>query len=149
MKVKLRVSQNRMDEVMKELEKHGIEIDEKADLILSEEETTLEYLPVRDLKGDRIRIAAADIIYIESYGHDVYVHTREGRFDCQDRLYQLEQNLDKKVFIRVSNSAIISRRYLKKIRPALSMKFVLTMADGTLVDVTRSYYTAFKQFMNI
>ncbi len=138
-----------MDEVMDELSKHGIEIDEKADLILSEEETILEYLPVRDHKGDRLRIAAADVIYIESYGHDVYVHTKEGRFDSQDRLYQLEESLDKKVFIRVSNSAIISRRYLKKIRPSLSMKFVLTMADGTLIDVTRSYYNAFKQFMNI
>ena len=149
MKVTLRVSKARTDEITQELLNHGIEIDEKADLILSEKETTLDYLPVRNAKGEKVMIVCSDIIFIESYGHDVYVHTRDGKYDSQDRLYQLEQNLDSKAFIRVSNSAIISRRYLKKIRPSLSMKFVLTMADGTLIDVTRSYYNAFKQFMNI
>ena len=44
---------------------------------------------------------------------------------------------------------IIARRHVKKIRPALSMKFILTLSDGTVVDVTRSYYSAFREFFNI
>ncbi|MBQ5989440.1 MAG: hypothetical protein IJL67_08100 [Oscillospiraceae bacterium] len=38
--------------------------------------------------------------------------------------------------------------YVKKIRPALSMKYVLTMTNGTLVDVTRSYYSEFRKFFD-
>ena len=29
------------------------------------------------------------------------------------------------------------------------MKFVLTMADGAKVDVTRTYYNSFKEFFHI
>ena len=29
------------------------------------------------------------------------------------------------------------------------MKYVLTLSDGTLVDVTRSYYADFRRFFNI
>ena len=52
-------------------------------------------------------------------------------------------------FIRISKSVIIAKSSVKKIRPALTMKFVLTLSDGSLVDVTRSYYTNFRRFFNI
>jgi two-component system response regulator LytT len=29
------------------------------------------------------------------------------------------------------------------------MKYILTMSDGTLVDVTRSYYSDFRRFFKI
>ena len=44
---------------------------------------------------------------------------------------------------------IIAGKHVKKIRPSLSMKYILTMTDGTLVDVTRSYYSEFRRFFNI
>ena len=64
-------------------------------------------------------------------------------------MYQLEAQLDPREFLRVSKSVIISRRHVKQIRPSLSMKYVLTLTDGTLVDVTRSYYSDFRRFFNI
>ena len=57
--------------------------------------------------------------------------------------------LDNTKFIRVSNCAIIARLHVKRIKPSISMKFILTMSDGSLVDVTRSYYSSFKDFFGI
>ena len=64
-------------------------------------------------------------------------------------MYQLETLLDPQEFLRVSKSVIISKKHIKRIRPSLSQKFILTLTDGTLVDVTRSYYNDFKRFFNI
>ena len=64
-------------------------------------------------------------------------------------MYELESLLDPNKFLRVSKSVIIARKHVKKIRPSLSMKYILTMSDGTLVDVTRSYYSDFRRFFGI
>ena len=59
-------------------------------------------------------------------------------------MWQLEKSLDPAQFIRVSNSAIIARSAVRHIRAALSSRFTLTMADGSRVDVTRSYSGIFR-----
>ncbi len=150
MKIRLNISDEHYEEVKSKLLQAGFEIDEEGEFILSEAGTrALAFVIARDEKGQKVHVAADDIIYIESFGHDVEVHTAEGRFLAVDRLYQIADMLDRKEFCRVSNSVIISRKHVTRIRPALSMKFVLTMADGTQVDVTRSYYYAFKEFFGI
>ena len=52
-------------------------------------------------------------------------------------------------FLRVSNSVIVARAAIVRISPALSMKFTLTLSDKRRVDVTRSYYYTFKEYMGI
>ena len=61
----------------------------------------------------------------------------------------LEQELASRDFIRVSNSCIISKKKIKRIKPSLSMKYVLEMTDKSLVDVTRGYYHSFRERMRI
>ena len=41
------------------------------------------------------------------------------------------------------------RAAIVRISPALSMKFTLTLSDKRRVDVTRSYYYTFKEYMGI
>ena len=88
-------------------------------------------------------------MYIEAFGKDVEIHTGKDTYFAQDRMYQLEALLDPAKFLRVSKSVIISAAHVRKIRPSLSMKFILTLSDGTLVDVTRSYYSDFRRFFGI
>ena len=96
-----------------------------------------------------MRLQADEVIYVEAFGKDVEIHTAEGTYLAQDRMYRLEELLDPAKFLRVSKSVIVSAGHVKKIRPSLSMKFILTMSDGALVDVTRSYYGDFRRFFNI
>ena len=148
MKVKLLIDKEKYESVYKELTDHGIEVSDDAELVVSEAESN-RFLSVKDIKGDRVMIDASDIVFIESYGHKVDVHTDKTVFSSAERIYMLEESLDPKLFIRVSNSVIIQKKHVKNIRPALSMKFVLTMSEGTVIDVTRSYYASFKQFFGL
>lgn len=149
MKIKLMLSEDRIAEITEKLTSLGIEIDDDAPFVLTERDKFISHIPVKDEKGDRYNIPVEDIIYFESYSHSVEIHTLNACYKSSERLYQLYSMLDPQNFLRISNSVIISRCHVKKIKPALSMKFVLTLSDGTLVDVTRSYYNTFKEFFRI
>ena len=149
LKVRLSVSENRYDEIKTELCDHGIDIDDDADLELIERFGQVEFLNVKNDVGDRMRIPVDDIVFIESFGRNMDVHTEQEVFRASERMYVLEQELAGRDFIRVSNSCIISKKKIKRIKPSLSMKYVLEMTDKSLVDVTRGYYHSFRERMRI
>ena len=149
MKIRLSVSEENYDAVKAYLEEHGIEVGEDSEYVITEFSRYPDFLPARDGRKERVRLSTDEVVFIEAFGKDVEIHTPRETYYAQDRMYQLEFLLDPKEFLRVSKSVIISRRHVKKIRPSLSMKYVLTMSDGTLVDVTRSYYADFRRFFNI
>ena len=149
MKIRLAVSDERVPELTEALTRAGFELDDAADLVILERDRYLSHLAVRDASGSRVHLAVADVVFLESFGHSVTVHCLDGTFQTSDRLYQLALMLDPKKFLRISNSVIIQRSQVRQIRPSLSMKFILLMADGSRVDVTRTYYNGFKEFFGI
>ena len=149
MKLRISVSEENFDAVKKSLEAHGIEVSEDAAYMVTESARYPALLSVRNDDKERIRLSADEVVYIESFGKEIEIHTDTDTFYSQDRMYQLETMLDPKEFLRVSKSVIISRKHVRKIRPSLSMKYVLTLSNGTLVDVTRSYYSDFRRFFGI
>ena len=149
MKIRISVSDEKYVSVKEYLSDHGIEISDDAEYMITETAGRSSFISVRDEKKDRVNLAAEEIVYIESYGKDIEIHTMTDIYHSQDRMYELETLLDPKEFLRVSKSVIVSRKHVKKIRPSLSMKYILTMSDGTLVDVTRSYYSDFRRFFGI
>lgn len=148
MRVKLKLNSDRRESIRMELEDLGVEISENADLILTEENYSEGELLCRS-NEDRFLIPIEDILYIESLGKDVFVYTGKNKFSAAVRLYVLERTLPAEKFIRISNSVIINRTAIKKIRPALSQKFYLTLKNDAVVDVTRSYYVRFKDYYGI
>ena len=149
-KIRLNVSDERYSEIEQKLLSAGFEIDDEAELIITEKEHYSSFIAVKNKKGEKLRLKSGEIIFIESFGHDVVIHSTDGEaYFAYDRLYQLCAILDNEKFLRVSNCAIIAKKHVKKIKPSLSMKFILTMSDGALVDVTRSYYNSFKEFFGI
>ena len=149
MRIKLSVSGEHYEEIEKDLKKIGIEIDDDAELILSERDAYSDFLAVKSSEGERFHIPVEEIVSIESYGHSVEVHTQKDSYFADERLYQLCALLDPEKFVRVSNSSIVARNKIRSIKPMLSMKFVLLMSDGNSIDVTRSYYNIFKEYIGI
>lgn len=147
MRVKLRVTHFHEKEIIRELQEKNIEICEDSSLVLYEELAEDRILCKR---GDEtIIVPLKDIIYIESLGHNVFLHLDKEQYKISKRLYQLESELPENQFIRISNSVIIARNAIKKIKPALSCKFILTLKNDDRVDVTRTYYYKFKEYFKI
>ena len=150
MKIKLDVSGEHYEEVKTILAGCGIEIDDDADFVLSENNKYPDRLLVKDtLSNERLVLPVEDIVLIETFRHTVEVNTQNKTYQALDRLYKVLNLLDPEKFLRISNSVVIAKDKVKSISPTLSMKFILTMTNGKKVDVTRSYYYIFKEYFDI
>ncbi|MBP5281548.1 MAG: LytTR family transcriptional regulator [Lachnospiraceae bacterium] len=149
MKIRISVSEDKYDLVKEYLAGHGVDISEDGEYVITESAKYPAFLSVRNNKKERLRLSVDEVIYVEAFGKEIEIHAQQGTYYALDRMYQLEELLDPQEFLRVSKSVIISRKHVKKIRASLSMKYVLTLSNGTLVDVTRSYYSDFRRFFNI
>lgn len=148
MRIKLRLNKTTLESIQGELTEKNIEISEESKLILTQEDYIGDTLECRDEEGIVI-VNTENICYMESVGHDVYVYADNMQYKTRLRIYQLEKLLPPNQFIRVSNSIIIKKNSIRHIKPALSCKFYLTLINGDVVDVTRSYYYKFKEFYGI
>lgn len=131
------------DALRRELAALGICDDESSDYILMKRSMSVNYIPAK--KDERLfYIAVADIVYFESLGHEIFVHTANETFVTRERLKQMEKLLDSEKFLRVSASAIVNTAQIKQIEASIFQKFILHMTNGARIDVTRSYYYMFK-----
>ena len=148
MKFRIDVPEEEYEGVRDYLKERGVELSEDADYVVTGASRYPTFLTVKSREGERALAGAGGSVgpFIEAFGKEIEVHTAEGTFLAGERMYQLEEGLNPKEFLRVSKSVIIARGHVKKIRPTLSMKYILTMTNGTLVDVTRSYYSDFRRF---
>ena len=96
--------------IERELHEHGIETDDDAELVLSKANGFAEQLIVRDKTTNaRVIVPSTDIVFLESYGHLIHVHTKDGIFHANDRLYKLFEQLDQTEFLRISNSVVVAK----------------------------------------
>lgn len=148
MKIKLMVSRDKYEKIASELTQKGIEIDNSSNLVLTEEDGYADFLMGR--RGDSLSpVPVSEIVFIETFGNDVVLHTMEAEYKISERLIRLEGLLNPADFLRISNSVIVSVKRIKSIRPTFSSKYILTLQSGATVDVTRSYFNRFRDFFGI
>ncbi|MBO7449265.1 MAG: LytTR family transcriptional regulator DNA-binding domain-containing protein [Clostridiales bacterium] len=146
MKIKMMLDPD--DPMRKKLEELGIEDDSSSDYQITRKNKTVRYIQGK-INDQQFFIDVKDIIFIESLGHDVIIHTKGERYNSRERLKYMESVLDPDVFLRISNSTIINRNHIKRIESSIFQKFILHLSEGTKTEVTRSYYYSFKDVFGI
>lgn len=95
------------------------------------------------------RINYQDIVYIEGFSKEVYLNTQTCQYLCHYKLYELEQLLDKYIFIRINRSIIVNINYIEYMLPELNSRYTLYMQNGIMLVLTRSYLKKFKERLEI
>ena len=101
-------------------------------------------------KNERIyKIDIHNIVYIEGFSKEAYIHTMNDQFEIKDKLYELEETLSKYHFVRISKSLIINCRMIESIEPLINMKYCIYLKNGEYVELTRSYIQSFKAYLKM
>lgn len=105
---------------------------------------------ISGFKGDELEVLEqAEIIRIYANGGKVFAVTSQGEYTLRRRLYELESRLDKKMFVRISNSEIISMKKVKGFDLSFAGTICVKLSDNTVTYVSRRYVAKIKQVLGI
>ena len=94
---------------------------------------------VRD--GQSIEVPLIDIFYAESVDNRVFIYTAKESYEVRLKLYELEEMMKGRSFLRVQKSMLLNLMKVKSIKPALSA----ILKNGEEVVISRKYVANLKQ----
>ncbi len=113
---------------------------------LSEEQPEM----IAGFRQERVELLEeCDIVRVYAADSKVYAVTDAGEYQLRLRLYEMEERLDKKSFVRISNSEIINLRKVKSFDLSFSGTICVSFTDGITTYVSRRYVAKIKQVLGI
>ncbi len=96
-----------------------------------------------------VPLDAGDIIRIYGAEGKVFAATPKGDFALRLRLYELEERLDPRVFVRISNGEIINMKKVVAFDLSLTGTICVSLQGGGVSYVSRRYVKGIKQVLGI
>lgn len=125
---------------------------ERIDFMLERYKTHEVYankLPIRE-KGKITLVPQEDIIYCESQGKKVYIHTKDETYSSNYTLGELENRLDNAYFFRAHQAFIVNLNYIKEIINFGEGSYILKLENGNKnIILSRSRSKILRQRMGI
>lgn len=93
----------------------------------------------------RYEIPVADVCYIESVDGKTFLYTSDNVYETSYRIYELEETLKSRYFLRISKPMLVNLMKIQSIQPALGGRFTALLASGEKVIISRNYVKALKE----
>lgn len=90
-----------------------------------------------------------DIIRIYATAGKTLASANEKEYILKQRLYELEEQLPKHSFVRISNSEIINLKKVRSFDLSLSGTICVALTDGTVTYASRRYVSKIKQVLGL
>lgn len=94
-------------------------------------------------------IKSAQIVRIYSSNKKVIIKTESEEFLSKQRLYEFEEILDNKTFVRISNSEIVNLKKIKNLDLSLSGTICVKFLNGETTFASRRYVSKLKNILGI
>jgi len=96
-------------------------------------------------KNDTITpIDPTNVVYVESFGNDIFCHTLQGTYKIEHRLYQYIEKYSNLGFVQINKSYVLNINFIKSIYPLINMRYIVKLTNDKELLVTRTYLKAFK-----
>ncbi|MBD5559198.1 MAG: LytTR family transcriptional regulator [Clostridia bacterium] len=101
-------------------------------------------------RGGVVRLLEPEeILRIYTSGRHVVASTCDGEYVLRLRLYELEERLQSRRFVRISNSEIVNLRHVRHFDVSRAGVFCAVLDDGTTTFVSRRYIGAIRKLLGI
>ena len=94
-------------------------------------------------------LSPEDIIRIYAEGGKIFASVNKKEYLLRQRLYELEEQLTKYSFVRISNAEIINLKKVCNFDLSLSGTICVTLSDGTATYVSRRYVSKIKKVLGL
>ncbi len=148
MKIKIVCQTDNYNKYKTMLETAGFTISQDAALTFKEDDYNQETF-IGQINSSYEIIHYTKIIYIESFGHEIILHTLDKSYQIREKLYELEGMLSEKSFIRINKSQIVNIKAIKEIKPTFNSRIILLMKNSETLTVTRNYGPSFKRSIGL
>jgi len=97
------------------------------------------------LEGKQYEIAVTDLAYVEAVDNKVFLYTQKQVYETRQKLYELEELLREKYFLRVSKSLLLNLMKVQAIKPAMNGRMLAVLRGGEEIMITRKYVSDLKR----
>ena len=94
--------------------------------------------------SERYEVAVTDVCYIESVDGKTFLYTSDKVYETPYRIYELEQMLRSKHFLRISKPMLVNLLKIRSIQPAFNGRFTAVLKSGEKVIISRNYVKELK-----
>ena len=96
-------------------------------------------------EGKQFEIAVTDLAYVEAVDNKVFLYTQKQVYETKQKLYELEELLREKYFLRVSKSMLLNLMKVGSIKPAMNGRMLAVLKSGEEILITRKYVADLKK----
>lgn len=96
-------------------------------------------------EGKQYEVPMPDILYIEAVDNKVFLYTQKQVYETKQKLYELEELLRQKYFLRVSKSLLLNLMKVRSIKPALNGRFTAILQSDEEIIISRKYVPELKK----
>ena len=96
-------------------------------------------------EGKQFEIAVTDVAYVEAVDNKVFLYTQKQVYETRQKLYELEELLREKYFLRVSKSLLLNLMKVQSIKPAMNGRMLAVLRGGEEIIITRKYVAELKK----
>ena len=99
------------------------------------------------LDGRQYNIPVSEIMYIESVDNRTFIYTSQKVYGSRQRIYELEENLKPKHFLRISKASLVNLMKISSVKPALGGRFSALLSNGEEIIISRKYVSELKKVL--
>ena len=89
--------------------------------------------------GETYILDANQILYIEAVERKTFIYTETDMYESELKLYEVEEQLLERDFLRISKQSIVNLRMIKSLKADINRKIKLTLKNGEQIMVSRMY----------
>ena len=102
-----------------------------------------------DKRGKKVVLSLGKMIRFYAENQKVFAQDENGLYSIGKKLYELENDLDEKRFLRISKSEIINLRKIERLDMSITGTIKVILIDGTQTFTSRRNVTKLKKSLGI
>ncbi|CEO26349.1 LytTR family DNA-binding domain-containing protein [Paraclostridium sordellii] len=100
-------------------------------------------------KEKKIYILDINEVYIfYSENQKVFVETNDCKYEVEERLYEIEENLKSASFVRVSKFAVVNMKKVRNIDMHFNGNLTMNLINNKKENISRRYISKIKDYLN-